>query len=108
MSANEWPAEVQAELEDERFLTRKHYSRATYALGCHGPLCRKAETDRGRKRNQQRAEEDGREYRPIRNPLSARAEREMDAIVQEYLSSRNPPKRHRLQSSAVPATSDVE
>lgn len=61
----EWPemADVKAELEDPRFGGRRH-SRATAALGCNGPLCRKAERDRSRNRNQQRAKEAGRAYRP--------------------------------------------
>lgn len=57
-------AEIGKELIDEKFLTRVHYSRATYAAGCHGPLCKKAERDRGRKRTEYRAEADGREYFP--------------------------------------------
>jgi hypothetical protein len=61
---DELPEDILAELKDERFKGRVHYSRATYAEGCHGPLCRKAETDRSRKRNQRRAEEEGREYVP--------------------------------------------
>lgn len=55
------PAAIRAELTDEDFITRKHYSRSTYALGCRGPLCQKAERDRGRKRNQRRG---GEKYRP--------------------------------------------
>lgn len=53
----ELPEDIRAELEDEEYITRKHYSRSTYALGCHGPLCQKAERDRGRRRNEQRAGE---------------------------------------------------
>jgi hypothetical protein len=58
----ELPADVRAELEDPEYITRSHYSRATYAEGCRGPLCRKAERDRGRRRNEHRATEAGREY----------------------------------------------
>lgn len=78
MQTDKLPKEVRDELEDERFTTRSHYSRATYALGCHGPLCRKAERDRGRKRNERRAEDDGREYAP--NP-GQRIEDELDEII---------------------------
>lgn len=56
--------DVVEELNDPRFLTRKHGSGATAALGCHGPLCRKHERDKQRRRNQRRAEAAGREYRP--------------------------------------------
>lgn len=44
------PEDVIEELTDERFFGRKHYSRSTYAMKCRGPLCRKAERDRGRDR----------------------------------------------------------
>lgn len=55
------PEDIRAELTEERFITRQHYSRSTYALGCRGPLCQKAERDRGRKRNKRRG---GENYRP--------------------------------------------
>ena len=55
------PKDILAELTDEKYRSRKHYSRATYAIGCHGPLCQKAERDRGRKRNEQRG---GDSYEP--------------------------------------------
>lgn len=64
MQTEDLPKDVRDELEDERFGTRSHYSRATYALGCHGPLCRARERDRGRGRNELRAKSKGREYRP--------------------------------------------
>jgi hypothetical protein len=56
--------DVEAELADERFATRKHGSRATHSAGCHGPLCRRAEALRGRRRSQERAERSFREYQP--------------------------------------------
>lgn len=55
---HELPEDIREELEHPDYITRKHYSRATYALGCHGPLCRKAERDRGRARNEERGGED--------------------------------------------------
>lgn len=80
------PDDVKAELEDPEYATRKHYSRATYALGCHGPLCRKAERDRGRGRNERRARDAGREYRPILG-LRVRDDETMEQIVAWYLDS---------------------
>lgn len=56
--------DVWAEISDRTFAGRRHYSRATYALGCRGPLCKKAEKDRGRRRNETRALSQGREYEP--------------------------------------------
>lgn len=47
---DELPEDIKVELSDEKFADRKHHSRATYADGCRGPLCRKAERDRGRVR----------------------------------------------------------
>jgi hypothetical protein len=55
--------DVYDELCDGEYSNRQHYSRATYAKGCRGPMCRLAETHRGRKRNADRAHEGGREYR---------------------------------------------
>lgn len=80
------PDDVREELEDEEYATRKHYSRATYALGCHGPLCRKAERDRGRGRNERRAKDSGREYKP--NPDIRLDDPDLDEIVEWYLESR--------------------
>lgn len=56
-------ADVVKELNDPKFASRRHHSRATYALGCHGPLCGKKERDRARSRNAKKAEEAGRNYR---------------------------------------------
>lgn len=67
MLADKWdslPDEIRDELRDPEFGLRQHYSRATYALGCRGPLCRKAERDRGRNRNEMKAADAGREYSP--------------------------------------------
>ena len=61
---DEMPEDVRAELSDPRFISRKHYARATYALGCRGPLCQKAERDRGRVRNEERSVAKGNEYVP--------------------------------------------
>lgn len=58
------PDDIREELTNPEFISRKHCSRATYALGCHGPLCRKAERDRSRIRNEAKAEAKGRDYEP--------------------------------------------
>lgn len=86
--STEWPEDVLAELKDPEFITRKHYSRATYALGCHGPLCGKAEKDRGRDRNKERAEAEGREYKPKDKLRDTSRDEELDNIIEEYLLSR--------------------
>ncbi len=52
------------ELNDPDHSSRLHYSRATYARGCRGPLCQKAEKDRGRKRYQARRANAEKEYTP--------------------------------------------
>jgi len=39
-----WRA-VCEELLDEKFKTRTHLNRKTYEVGCHGPLCTKANRD---------------------------------------------------------------
>lgn len=54
--------DVVDELNDPRYGNRQHGSRATAALRCRGPLCRKAERDRSRKRNEARALRSGRDF----------------------------------------------
>jgi len=78
----EWPemADVIEELESIKFLTRQHGSRATAAVGCNGPLCRKAERDRQRERNEEKATAAGRTYVP-RQRLWDRDEL-IDAIIE--------------------------
>jgi hypothetical protein len=44
------PEDVLDEISDERYINRTHGRRATRAVGCNGPLCKKAERDRGRNR----------------------------------------------------------
>lgn len=44
--------EILFELTDERFFNRTHGSRKTYDDHCRGPLCRKSERDRSRRRYQ--------------------------------------------------------
>lgn len=80
------PEDVREELEDPRFLTRQHYSRATYAVGCHGTLCRLAETHRGRERNKERALAEGRNYRPRKRETDR--EEELAPIIAWHLWSR--------------------
>lgn len=77
------PADVRKELGDPAFATRKHHSRATYALGCHGPLCRKKERDRGRSRNETRAQENGKEYSP-NHDLRIKEDELLEQIVEWY------------------------
>lgn len=78
----DWPEmkDVKDELEDPRFAGRSHGSRATYAKKCKGPLCSKAERDRGRDRNEKRALDSGREYRASDYRLYDR-----DALLEEVI-----------------------
>lgn len=92
-----YPKEVQMELLDPEF-SRQHYSRATYALGCRGPLCRLAETHRGRKRNESRAQEAGRDYKPNLDARETRNEELLAPIVTWHLHVR---KRKRLEQAAL-------
>lgn len=41
--------EIRAEVSDRKWLNHPHGRRTTYKKGCHGPLCRKAMRDYGRK-----------------------------------------------------------
>lgn len=84
----EMPDDVKEELDDPRFAKRSHYSRATYAKGCHGPLCRLAETHRGRERNAERARQAGREYKPNLTARETEREAELAPIITWHLHER--------------------
>jgi len=68
--------EIMAELTHEDFANRKHYARSTYADGCRGPLCRKAERDRRRVK-----------YDIEKTRFNHVVEAEMDRIVAYYLEN---------------------
>lgn len=79
-------ADIFFELNDSDYLTRQHYSRATYALGCRGPMCRKAEKDRGRRRNEIRATRQGRKYIPKEEIRKTDRDALMDFIIHWHLT----------------------
>jgi len=79
--------DVHLELSDEKFAARQHYSRATYAEGCRGPLCRLSETHRSRKRNEERARKEGRDFE-IRPGRRIDREAELLPIITWHLSER--------------------
>jgi len=84
--------DVEAELLDERFGNRQHYSRATYALGCRGPLCQLAEKHRGRRRNKVRAEAAGREYQADQGGRRKNTrDAELAPVISWHLSQRRMP-----------------
>lgn len=77
------PEDIFAELTDSDYSHRQHYSRATYALGCHGPLCRKKERDRARTRNRY---DDGKLLDITRQPNRMLIEDDaMEAIIEWHL-----------------------
>ncbi len=47
--ADLWKALI-IELMDEDYIGRRHENRRTYDAGCHGPMCRKAIREHGRRR----------------------------------------------------------
>lgn len=81
--------DVIEELDDERFLTRQHYSRATYAQGCRGPLCRLSEAHRERKRSEARAKAAGREYKPNGALRKTDRDEELAPIIAWHLNERS-------------------
>jgi hypothetical protein len=88
---DELPEDVKKELEDPDFPTRQHYARATYALGCRGPLCRKSERDRGLRRNAQRAAEEGKEYKPVKR-VQSKDDDLLDKIIAWHIATRREKK----------------
>lgn len=79
-------ADIVEELRDPKFISRQHYSRATYAEGCRGPLCRKSEKDRGRKRNRIAAMRAGREYTPAVNEEANARDALLDFVIHWHLT----------------------
>lgn len=53
------PEEIRREILDPEFANRRHYSRATSAKGCHGPLCRLAERESRARRYRERKANQG-------------------------------------------------
>lgn len=84
----EMPQDVYDELNDAKYIKLQHYSRATYAKGCHGPMCRLAETHRGRERNAERAAAAGREYKPNLDARATEREAELAPIITWHLHQR--------------------
>jgi len=82
------PADVWFELNDPTYINLQHYSRATYARGCHGPLCRLRETHRGRERNEARAKAKGSEYKPNLDARETEREAELAPIITWHLHER--------------------
>jgi hypothetical protein len=51
--------DILSEVLDLTYINRSHATRSTYAKGCRGPLCTKAERDRGRERHATRQAKKG-------------------------------------------------
>lgn len=66
---------------------RRHGSRSTYSIGCRGPLCRKAERDRGRGKYRIRQTAAGAEVY-LMPPRAARVEDPFLEYHQEYYDVR--------------------
>ena len=81
-------ADIFLELNDREYIHRQHYSRATYADGCRGPMCKKAERDRGRRRQEQRAERAGRTYIPVPQHRKMDREELLNAVFEWHISLR--------------------
>lgn len=81
-------ADIFLELNDSKFVHRLHHSRATYASGCRGPLCQKAERDRGRRRQEARAIEAGRVYIPVPQHRKLDREELLNTVYSWHLNSR--------------------
>jgi hypothetical protein len=79
-------SDIVQELRDPDYASRQHYSRSTYASGCRGPLCRKSEKDRGRKRNEQRATEAGRIYTPSVDEEANARDPLLDMVIHWHLT----------------------
>lgn len=95
MSSDDWieelKAEVRAELEGE-FAHRLHYSKGTYADGCRGPLCRKAERDATKDRQEARERVTGLPYRPlVDTPQNCLRDDFLNNIIWQHRNERGKP-----------------
>lgn len=73
------PDDVLAELTDKEYTGRTHGRRATYAQGCHGPLCKKSERDLGHEKYTERRARQGKP--PARSGLKDDKARERDELL---------------------------
>ena len=89
------PADVLEELQDERFKSRTHHKKATYAVGCRGPLCKKEERDLARAETEANAIAAGRTYNPVPTTAQERDD-ELNRIKLWHFSLSN-------RSNKVPA-----
>lgn len=94
------PQDIRDELSDPEYSHRQHFSRATYALGCHGPLCRKRERDRGRIRYAKRGGVLGKAYTPVIGSRVEDPEGIDDIIAQHFEELRNYRLARRLQKAS--------
>jgi|SRR6478736_2577318 len=81
--SEEIPEDIKAEILDKAYAARTHGNRACYAAGCRGPLCRKAERDRGLIRHREKAQEEGKTVTPKEAPHPAR---ERDELLDRIIS----------------------
>lgn len=79
--------DVLAELKDPDYIGRTHYKKATYAVGCRGPLCKKRERDEARASTERAAREAGRPYVPRPTPAQERDD-ELNAVIAWHFSER--------------------
>lgn len=82
-------SDILDELCEEKFISRTHGVRSTYAQGCRGPLCRKSERDRGRERHAKRMKARGRNVRPL--PMTDEQERDelLDYVMSWHKDARS-------------------
>jgi len=84
-------ADILLELCDKDYDGRTHATRATYAKGCRGPLCRKAERDRGRERHAARQAEKGLEVTRLATTKAQERDVFLDQIIAWHRLVRSEP-----------------
>lgn len=84
-------AEVRAELAGE-YGHRLHYSKGTYADGCRGPMCRKAERDETKARQERKERKSGRPYKPqVDDPETCLRDDLLNTMIFRHRESKNKP-----------------
>lgn len=88
-------AEVEQELQGE-FGSRLHYSRGTYAVGCRGIMCRKAERDETKNRQEVMYRKSGLPYRPqVDTPERCMSDDILNDLIYRHRAERGRPKMPR-------------
>ena len=89
----ELKVEIHKELNEGPLAHRTHYSKATYADGCRGPMCTKAERDETKARQERKFRKTGLPYRPqYDTPENCERDDFLNQVIWRHRRNRDKPK----------------